>query len=258
MVGKERRITKMKMLKLILLILSISFICSCATTQYSTLNLLYEPASTTPSEVDVKIAVVKAKYTAVQEVSQQLVQSPFASLMERAMPPDYQIKSQYNNEYVLRLQNSILTDLKKIISGKGLRVYRSYDSVDEISYSDKKNMDLILEPEFDLGPVVRNARTTRPFLGTSDKGTIQLTGKIKLVFFEPLSKENILIKTIDISSTGLDSSVSYESGQDAENQLIVLLNNMYPQLMEKIEKVIDTEEIKALLSDIKHLKDKHK
>ncbi|MBI3753039.1 MAG: hypothetical protein HY266_03205 [Deltaproteobacteria bacterium] len=231
---------------------------SCAAPQQHMLSLSFNSSSANSSKTEIKVALVRAKYSGVAALQQQMAQSPFGSLIEGNMPADYQIKSKYNKDYVLTLQNSISTDLEKVISAKGMKVHRSFDSMDEISYSDKKNMDLIVQPEFDFGPIVTNKRSCHPVVGCSDSGTILFAGKLKLNFIEPLSKEIIITKTLDITSLGYNNSVRYESAEGADNQLIDLLNNIYPRLLAKVEIAIDTEEVKQSLRDIQHLKEKNK
>lgn len=245
------------MFKILSVLSMFCLLSACASTNYSTLNLNYNPQQQKLEKKAIKIALVKAKYSANQKMSQQLSQSPLSNMMlQRMMPPDYKIKAKYNNTYVINLQNAMQTSIENIFLLKGIEVIKTFDSIDEISYSDKKNIDLLVEPEFDFGPVVRNERTNIPLIGPKDKGMIQLTGKIKLIFSEPMSGEIILLKNIDISSIGFNSSVEYSDAKDADNQLIELLNNMYPKLMGKIEKVIDPETLVRSLSDIKRLKEK--
>ncbi|RMG69047.1 MAG: hypothetical protein D6710_09365 [Nitrospirae bacterium] len=249
-------------MRLTLPIFVLVFVVSCTTTQYATLNLAYNPSmeTTHPQQEEVRIALLKPVYTtAVQRAIQQLSLSPFGSLMEQAMPPDYRLKSKYNKEYVLRLQNAMLADLERIIADKGLKVYKSYTSLDEIPYSDKKNIDLVMLPEFDIAPIITNKRSVIPVVGVKrDEGVIQLAGRVKLTFLEPMSKEKIVIKNIDVTSLGINNSVTYKSSKDADNQLITLLNETYPALMEKIDTLIDAQEIANSLKDIRHLKEKYR
>lgn len=182
--------------------------------------------------------------------------SPYSGMMESMMPPDYKIRNKYNNNYVINLRNAMQTSMESILLGKGFNVIRTFDSQDEVSYSYKKEIDLLVEPEFDFAPVIRNKRTIVPVIGPMDKGTIQMSGKIKIVFTEPMSRETILIKNIDITSVGFESSIEYSDVAEAENDLVVMLNQMYPKLMDKIESVIHVDEVMNSLSDIDRLKEK--
>jgi len=243
------------MFKILSVISMFCLLSACTSANYNMLNLNYKPQQQKLEKKAIKIALVKARYSVNQQMSQQLSQSLFSNMMpQRMMPTDYKVKEKYNNTYVFNLQNAMQISIENILLSKGFEVIKTLDSIDEVLYSDKKNIDLLLEPEFDFGPVVRNERTNIPLIGPIDKGMIQLTGKIKLIFSEPMSREMILLKSIDISSIGFNSSVEYSNAKDADNQLIELLNNMYPKLMGKIEKIVDPEVLIQSLADIKRLK----
>jgi len=202
------------------------------------------------------VALIKPKYSADQQRSQALSSSPYSGLMEKMMPPDYRLKNKYNNTYVINLRNSMQSSIESILLSKGFNVVKTFDSTDAVSYSYKKTIDLLIEPEFDFGPVIRNNRTNIPVVGPIDKGTIQMTGKIKILFVEPMSRETMLIKNIDISTLGPASSVEYSDGNEAENSLVTMLNNIYPKMMTKIENVIHVDEVMHSIDDVKRLKEK--
>jgi hypothetical protein len=246
---------KMKKIKLggILFVFMV-LITGCAT-NYTPLDLNYT-ATENLEKKDVKVALIKPVYSAGQQASQAVSSSPYAGLMARMLPPDFKLKAKYNTDYVINLRNAMQTSMESILLSKGFNVAKTFDSVDEVSYSYKKDIDLLIEPEFDFGPVIRNKRTNIPVVGPVDKGTIQMTGKIKIVFTEPMSRETILIKNIDISSLGFANSIEYSDGKEAENSLVIMLNQMYPELMDKIEGVIHADEVMNSLEDVKRLKEK--
>lgn len=228
---------------------------SGCTTSYNALNLNYTSTQSLKKQ-EIKVALIKPVYSGSQQISQALSSNPYMGMMEDMMPPDFKLSRKYNTTYSVNLRNAMQTSIESILMGKGFNVAKTFDSQDEVSYSYKKNLDLLIEPVFDFGPVVRNKRMNIPVVGAIDKGTIQMTGKIKIVFIEPMSRETILIKNIDISSIGIASSVEYKDGGEAENSLIDMLNQLYPPLMEKINSVIHVDEVMNSLEDIKRLKEK--
>ncbi|MCP3922835.1 MAG: hypothetical protein GY714_09645 [Desulfobacterales bacterium] len=241
----------------VILIISVLFIFGCSQKNYTMLNLEYSPETAKVSKGKIKIALCKPGYSKTTVANNRMSNSFLGAMMIKQMPPDYRLKKKYSSDYVQTIQNSLVADTQKLLQSKGLKIYKTFNSYDEITYSEKKKVDLILEQVIDINPVIRNNRTNIPIIGPKDKGTIQLTGKIKIILSEPVSKERIMIKTIDISSIGLQSSVSYDSADDAENKLVELLNNMYPALMKKYEIVLDVEEINIAKKDIMRLKAKN-
>lgn len=230
-----------------------SLLSACATYQPKLLNLSYSPNSQLQKN-DIKIAVVKPRYTMVQQQTQALSGAFLGAMLENKMPPDYRLKSKYSKDYIMRIEHALTTDIEKILTSKGFSVVKTYDNADEITFSEKKNISLIVQPEFDLGPIFRNEHTCFPLFGCTDKGSINMTGGLAFIATEPMSKEKIVIKKLDLSSSGMTISKEYGDGSDAENTLIDLINSTYPMILTKIEKVIDVDEINQSLNDIKNLK----
>lgn len=250
---------------------------SCAApVQKSLLNLNYSTNETQAQTTDVKLALVKPKYSKNQSVARQAqaVQqtNAFAAIMNKRMeemaPVDYRINQKFNGEIAVSLENSMFSDVEKMIKTKGFRVISSAISEDEITYSQKQNIDLIIVPEFDIAPNVSTTKptkcTTMPVVGqtcTEAEGTITMSGKLYLNFIEPMSKEKILIKTVDVSSlsgSGIIKQQSYIGYHEAEEALINMINAGYPELMERVSRVIDPEEIQNTMSDVARLKEKNK
>ncbi len=148
----------------------------------------------------------------------------------------------------------MLTDMEKILESKGLKVVGGFDNFDEITYAQKKQIHYVVVPEFDFGPIIKNRRECLPVIGCRDKGTIQFIGGIKLVFYEPVSMEKIIIKRIDLSSLGYNSAIEYSGYEDADKKLMALLNKIYSQIMERVEKVIDVDELEHNMESVKSLK----
>lgn len=244
--------------KHVIFALSLAFLVlmySCASKQQQAfLNLSYTPKEKVQTKTDIKIAVVKPVYSLTQKVMQSVTTSPLSSLLEQAMPADYKLKSKYYSDYVQRLRNAMTVDLEEIASAKGLIVVKTFDNFDEITFNEKKSIDYVLMPEFDFGPVVKNKRQCFPVVGCIDKGTIQMIGSFTLVFYEPMSREKIIIKKIDMSSLGYSSAIEYSGFEDADNKLMELLNEIYAKLMSKVETLIDVEELKQNLKNVKQLK----
>lgn len=225
------------------------------------LNLNYSPKSS-GAKSEVKVALVKPSFNSKGFASASGQQGAFAAIMnaqlEKATPPDASIAKKYNDDYSFRIKNSMLGDIERVLQAKGFVVTKTFDTFDEITYADKKGVDLLVNPVFDFGPSVANKRdtTTIPYMGTSysDVGSIKLIGKLKIEMIEPASNERIVIKSLDVGAFGVEAQ--YKSKEEAENTVIDLINQMYPKMMDKLEAVIDVDEVNHSLADINKLKAK--
>jgi hypothetical protein len=93
---------------------------------------------------------------------------------------------------------SLATDFDKILIAKGMTVTGPYESLDMMTYPDKKNADLSLTPDVVLNATVIEGQWTRN--GNNFVQPIQVTmdGSVTLVLREPLSSEKIWIKKIPL------------------------------------------------------------
>lgn len=260
---------------LALLVMVLLFVSCAAPVQKSFLNLNYQVQETQAEASDAKLALVKPKYSKTQNMSKQAQainqSSPFAAIMNKRMeamtPVDYRINQKFNSEITLGLENSMFSDVESIVKSKGFRIISSAINEDEITYSQKQNIDLIIVPEFDISPLLSVTKAQQcsymPVVGQScspEEGVITLSGKMYLNFIEPMSREKMLIKTVDISSlsnSGLLAQASYVGYDEAEQALIDILNRAYPELMTRVAIVIDSDEINATMADVNKLKAKN-
>lgn len=257
------------------LVVALLVISCAAPVQKSTLSLNYASHEVQSKTNEVKLALIKPKYSKNQ-LNKQMVainqSTPFGAIMNKRMeeitPVDYRINQKFTTDMSVTLENSMYSDIETIIKSKGFRVISSSINEDEITYSQKQNIDLIIVPEFDISPSVLTSKplkcTPMPVVGQScseEEGTLSLSGKIYLNFIEPMSREKILIKSVDISSlsgSGIIRTTSYIGYHEAEEALVTMLNASYPELMTRVARVIDTDEIQSTMSDVTRLKEKNK
>jgi hypothetical protein len=245
--------------------LSLFMVAGCATQPVAQLSLNYMAPAHGAEAKSIKVALVKPQFAGTQSKAPTQMGGIFGSIMsaqlDKYATPEFTVSEKYNKDYAQRMQNSMLSDIEKILKAKGLNLSQSYDSFDEIPYGDKQKVEIIVVPSFDFGPQVSNKRSTVfiPFVGTreNDEGTVQFVGKLKVEFIEPMSKEKIIIKNIDVTSLGANYSAHYDSKDGAVNVLTDMLNSLYPLLMAKVEKITDVDEIQLSLKDIKRLKEKN-
>lgn len=154
---------------------------------------------------------------------------------------------------------SFSTDLDKIIVAKGMTVMGNFDTLDLMTYPDKKNTNLTLSPEF---VITEETRKGQPFY----KGgkihtpvTVRLSGQVRLIMREPLSSEKIWIKSIPVDSLEekgeilseavytrdglMEGDVTYNGAEDAVANMI---KKLYPSMMDTVWRYLDVQEIKVL------------
>jgi len=174
--------------------------------------------------------------------------------------PDDTIPYIYASDYSGRLQNFIQQDLEKIFIAKGYTLARRSDVPPENPSPDRQKIDLLVITTFDFGPdIINSQRVLRYPTGSTlimNEGTLALTGGITITFADPLTKKAIIVKKVDMASINADIPIEYEDQTDAEYKFTELINKIYPRLLGKIEKSINTEEILAGLNNFKILREK--
>jgi hypothetical protein len=165
------------------------------------------------------------------------------------------------------LAKSFATDLDKIIVARGMTVTGSFDSLDMMTYPDKKNSDLSLTPEFLIEVQTRDLTRWTMKQGSAEKEVeVKLYGAVILVLREPLSSEKIWIKKIPvdelveratiiaqavpvyITSTVIPDSyqignVEFDGSQDA---VANMLKKIYPSMMDTVWRYLEPEELVML------------
>jgi len=181
---------------------------------------------------------------------------------------------------------SMGNDLDKILIAKGMTTTGPYPSLDEITYSEKKNAALTLAPKIfisadikydgELHPVARDVGTTmeRQF-------TMSITGWISFIMQEPLSGEKMWIKKLELEPVKVEGVEIYEATaqyradgcggqalvgynptakklyQGQTEAMAGALKQLYPVILSQFEKFLDGDEmvqLKAKGQEIRALK----
>jgi hypothetical protein len=168
---------------------------------------------------------------------------------------------------------SFAADLEALLIARGFTLSKSYDSYDEIIFSDKKEADIMLKieikPDFTAST---GSWSNTSFINSAPawkyKGVTNIIGKINLTGSEPLTGEKIWAYSLDIpeqDNIQLATLNSYnrqltgiEMMEDVGfyNPVGSALQASYQGIMTKIENKLDPEEFKALKPQIKELKAK--
>jgi len=170
------------------------------------------------------------------------------------------------------LARSMAIDLDKIIISKGMTVTGPFESLDLMTYPDKKNADLSLTPEFFINVQTRQMGHWEDrdgwFIQAWD---VRIDGWVVLILREPLSSEKIWIRKIEVgekseraevyaervlagSKPGVvvlpvpwaqyqPGNIQYDGRVDAVANVI---KKMYPEIMQTAWRYLDINEILIL------------
>lgn len=174
-------------------------------------------------------------------------------------------------------QKFIGDDIQELLIDKGYRIKATYPTFDNMTYDEKKEVDVALEieivPSFTAAQGGWRAVKHIPFYGSiyytyQYTGTVSLIGKINLYGLEPLSHEKIWIKSVPIpsitnikinTSTSLTQNIvniEFLNDPNVYNALGNALQNEYQLILSQIDTYLDPREFQDLKDQIKELKSK--
>lgn len=102
---------------------------------------------------------------------------------------------------------SLETDLDKLLIAKGMTVTGPFESLDMMTYPDKKNAELSLTPDVVLNATVKEGDWTSNGHDFVRPVEVVMDGWVALVMREPLSSEKIWIKKIPLQPVKKSSQV---------------------------------------------------
>jgi len=172
---------------------------------------------------------------------------------------------------------SMAIDLDKIIVAKGMTVTGPFESLDMMTYPDKKNADLTLTPEIFINVQSRDItdwemKGSDWFIKTVE---VKVDAWVVLMMREPLSSEKIWIKKIGVGEMAESAEIwaqvmdmgprpeypyirkygpgryLYDGTKDAVANII---KKMYPNIMQTTWRYLDTQEILVLKEKAEEIK----
>lgn len=176
---------------------------------------------------------------------------------------------------------NLSTSIESIMINKGYKVVGAYESWEAMTYDDKKSIDFLVIPEFNLKDTGGIGYNTTPPLDVglatlqpgevSCSGSVNLKGDLGFTILEPLSREKIFVKKFDLGeSSPIEINVEIEYGSSAyvpvdelNNSCVEAWNNTASKSLENIyNKFIETfqnyfpesEEAKMLSKQVHQLK----
>ena len=192
----------------------------------------------------------------------------------------------YYKTYEKKFLHSFKNKLSDVIESKGFTTITDYQTLDDISYKNRKQSYLLIYPEINLLFSSNKSDSSQTGSKYTEKGQMSLSAVIKLNYIEPLSKEKLDTLKINLTDIGIENNYvcqqdfEKESGstafgmgfnigtkigealfsnKEADTTRIVTsdaLNKVFSLMMEEIEKKIHTEDFLAYSHDINEIKKK--
>jgi hypothetical protein len=165
--------------------------------------------------------------------------------------------------------------LLNILAARGVTVRGPFDSYDNIPFPDKKGSDLIFMPAIEFSLDLQNESATRVEglfdgqFGYNLSGKFVMNGKVHLELREPMTRELMWVKNIEVTKIEVPYSVSTRlttpGGNSIKsvaayngilNDVAKAIEKQYPTIMETAWKHFDTEEMRLVKKQTQELKDK--
>jgi hypothetical protein len=167
------------------------------------------------------------------------------------------------------MARGLRTSFTELFTAKGFNAAGPFDSVDEMTFPEKKGCDFVLYPDFDvqISMVTRGGVQDQPkpetkifSLGpsaapSSCSAKLVMSGTILLTVKEPLSGEKIWIKKVDISQpdrmldfTDTDCIVADGTLRGARDAWAKANEDVYQNVMKSLDRYVSVE----LFKDFQH------
>ena len=167
-----------------------------------------------------------------------------------------------------KLQESFQADIDEMLIAKGFNLKGTYSSYDEMVFTDKKDVQLLISLEIVPNITVVSGGWVRGISANKQeiwayRGVVTLGGKINIWGVEPMSNEKVYVKSIvipTVENIQLDSKGYYLNALDAAKRLYNPMGDayleIYTNIIEKINVQLDPQEMLTLKKEIKELKAK--
>lgn len=189
-----------------------------------------------------------------------LVQPEYASLTD-----DWR-----KTDLMTRFRTNMAADLQTALNARGYNLRGPFPSLDEMTFPDKKGSDLALVPdlqvEINTQAISQEAKLSLggALLASSPKIEITylstLRGKVSLQMIEPLSKERMWSRSIDVPETVVKWSAVQSEGM-SQNTWAELnsafgkaLEQIYSQMLDTAWKYLDPGEVDLVVKQAQEIR----
>jgi hypothetical protein len=220
-------------------------------------NFTFNPPGVPPaSRSDMTIAIIKPLTEG----------NMFSRLVMASENPYVAANTDQTQVYLDEMLDAAKTDIEKILVTKGFNTLGPFDTIDEMTYSEKERSSLILAPTFDISMDLQGLEAKQTRRAFSQEGTVLVRGNVILAFLEPMTREKVWLKRLDLEPFAAPYSYTVRTrpvtpgevvagallnrplprNQSTQNEAAVTtLNSFYQAAMSKIWDHLDPREIKG-------------
>ncbi|MFZ5804572.1 MAG: hypothetical protein ACOY7U_06940 [Acidobacteriota bacterium] len=190
------------------------------------------------------------------------------------------VGAQYRSpvQFFQRFGAKMASDLQEILAARGYTVRGPFRTYDEMTFPDKKGSDLVLQPELEITADLAGIRqkvtggaVALALLGEATSaydGTVTIGGRVNLVVLEPLTRERMWAKSVEISrvTVELNGEALYKAPPSLDELLANepsfaaefgrALEQVYRSVMDKAFTYLDPEEMELVNKQAEEIRKK--
>lgn len=189
----------------------------------------------------------------------------------------FNANSAYNQSYRSQLMTALNNTFVSNLSDKGFNMKGPYQTFDDITFSDKKNMYLSVVPRLTFNINQKSTGVACKSTHCTDSGNIYINGEMLLKVIEPLTGQAMLNKRINLSDFGISEpytkqwEIKNRGGlvgmatnsvtkpeqllDNTDKSLTRALNSFYAKAAAKIDTYLSRDELLSIQKDVAQLKE---
>lgn len=155
-------------------------------------------------------------------------------------------------------RDAVGRSLLQYLTANGITVSGPYKSVDEMTYPEKKQADLVISVEYDIWPQWQTAGINKYGRAIINE-PCSMTGGITFVMWEPLSMQRMWSKSAEVNVSGdcnMDPVTPEESNRLFENAMAKLYESAFRISMESAARYFNPEEVALVKTQAQELREK--
>jgi hypothetical protein len=174
-------------------------------------------------------------------------------------------KGQWEPAAGTAMRAAIGRSLVSYFTANAFTISGPFESVEIMTFPEKKQANLLLTIEHDLAPTFPQAQSQHSAWDGAVKkvyseGVCTLSGTISFVMWEPLSMQRMWAKQVEIPATRVDCTAEGPTqahwGRAIENKLASLYSKAFSATMSTAEKYFHPEEVALVKSQAEELRER--
>lgn len=276
-----------------IIVMATLILSGCATpkpVQPTVLNLDVVKSSGATKTIDKTIIVLNPslKILNSKNADRMDVRSQIVRMQQGIYGGDYNFNELYKKKYSSLSSNALRDDIADILLNQGFEVNSDYQTYDDIDFSVKKKAYLVIEPFIEISFMNNGVEKDTTGSTLTETGTVNIAGFVGIKNLEPLSREQLSLKKVNLSDLSLQKSYksvreikstnsyvspygagkalggalgnamwgSSESDDTTQSVMVSFLNNIQSFSIEKFKSRLQKENILAYENDINEIKQK--